>query len=796
MWLLAMLACESPGEPGQIALSRDPSLVVSVELPESSREGPSPESLSLGPWTRESEVDGVVTWTAPKPIGYVDYGHSSRRQPSGMEVTGPAPARYKRQRTEDKPAVNTWDLRGVVRLKLAAEAPAPTGWSLSYDRALQKDRRLHRNSAGLSDWDFVTTPIQPERDSLRGLLLPAPARITYRVTVPKDGRLVYDAELLRPVFQDGTSDGADVVVSVDGKEEHRTHLAPGDTSRLSVELADYSGQTVELAIATEPGEGALYDLVFLGDVVLFTPEQEPETVVLVFIDTLRADALGTYGGDPQVSPVLDAWAEDAVVFENARSPAPWTVPSTRTVLTGRQPDLWDPEISLPSQLAREGFRTEAFISNAFLDTPFGQGSSWGRYTYEYLASAEVQVDRAIDALGRRSSRDKLVMVHFMEPHVPYMEPEPYRSLWAGEQPPELAGGMGKDEVERIGTTRRDQVMPYIQARYKQNVRYLDAELERLFAALPEDAIVVVFSDHGEEFGDHGGFEHGHTLYDELLHVPLMVKAPGLEPTRVAEPVGLIDVMPTVLDLLEMDATGFDGTSLVPAARGDAGARQALTSRPIGVGYTLYKTDAWGLIDGSTKWILREGRERIFDLAADPGENNGRRPELEESEALSLRLGQALGREVGPAWRISGYGKNKHTPAKVGSLQVTHPSGIQATWGAYDPLANLQKPELVDGAAVVEAGGAPFPREWYVVPNGDVTDPSGLALTRAGIHGLESTYEGEPMVIEGRAQTVLTMGVGASRVSVMPVRTPAPVRSEMSGVAKEREDELRALGYLE
>lgn len=793
MWLVAILACESPGEPGSLALGRNPDLVASITLPDSSRDGPTPETLPLGPWTQARAADGIVEWVAPLDIAYIDYGHSSRRAPKGLEIEGPTSAYYARL-GDDELRVNTWDTRSGLRLRLAEDAGPPEGWTVAYARATSRDRRMNRVSAELSDWAFVTSPVQPERDSMRGLFLPAPAQMTWSVQVPKDGRLVFDAEILKAPWGEGVSDGADVIVSVDGVDISTQRLAPDDQVRLTLELGEWGGQTVALGVRTEPGATALEDYVFLGDPTLFTPRDEPRVVVLVFVDTLRADALGTYGGSPETSPTLDAWAQTGVVFEQARSPAPWTVPSTRTALSGRQPDLWDPETSLPSRLAAEGFRTEAFISNAFLDTPFGQGSSWSRYTYQYLASAEVQVDRALAALSVRTGRDRLVMVHFMDPHVPYREPEPYASMWVGERPAGLEGGMGRAEVGRLSSADRKAAMPYLEGRYRQNVRYVDDQLARLFEGLPDDAIVLLFSDHGEEFGEHGGFEHGHTLYDELLHVPLILKAPGVPAGRVDAPVGLIDIAPTVLDLLDLPAGGMDGDSLVPAASGDAAALAALADRPMGAGYTLYKTDAWALIDGRTKWVLREGRERVYDLASDPGEEDGRRPDVDESVAMSERLSQALGREVRPAWRVAGYGNNKHSPGRAG-LEVRHPDGIEATWKAYDPLDTLAEPTLVDGVAAVDGSEKLTPREWYVLPTGDATQVQGLTLGRPGAEPV--TYKGDsPMPIEGRARSALTIGVGTTRVSIMPVWTPAPVRSKTTQVAPEREAELRALGYLE
>ena len=145
-------------------------------------------------------------------------------------------------------------------------------------------------------------------------------------------------------------------------------------------------------------------------------------------------------------------------------------------------------------------------------------------------------------MDQHADRDTLVWVQFMEAHLPFMEPPAYRELFAGDQP-EALRAVTRNELVKLkpSSSTFDEINTYVQARYDQNIRVMDDQIDRLLAAAGPDATVVLFSDHGEEFWDHGNYEHGHSFYEELLSVPMVIRDPHL-------PAGAFDVPTSLLDL--------------------------------------------------------------------------------------------------------------------------------------------------------------------------------------------------------------------------------------------------------
>jgi hypothetical protein len=153
-----------------------------------------------------------------------------------------------------------------------------------------------------------------------------------------------------------------------------------------------------------------------------------------------------------------------------------------------------------------------------------------------LASAQDQVDRALGWWKEQEGRDALLLVHLMDPHLPYDEPKRWRRLFPTQAAPEVLGE--RFFVEDVLAARMGDypaAQQYIRDRYDNSIRYADDQLARLFGALRDEDLLVYLSDHGEEFSEHGGFEPGHTLYDELLRIPLLLRAPGLSARRVDAP---------------------------------------------------------------------------------------------------------------------------------------------------------------------------------------------------------------------------------------------------------------------
>jgi arylsulfatase A-like enzyme len=321
---------------------------------------------------------------------------------------------------------------------------------------------------------------------------------------------------------------------------------------------------------------------------------------MISIDTLRADHLSAYGYARETSPEIDRLAARGVRFARAYAPASWTLPSHVSLFTSQLPShhgVRHDEVALPPQaitlaelLSAAGYSTAGFVSWVYVGAAYGLGQGFDTYrelvdTARYepasgggAAPAEVVVDAALAWLGAKPARPFFLFVHLFDPHMDYAPPPPYDTMFGGDSA--ASDGhyaslrryipyLGKPASEPPPAARSRIV-----ALYDGEIRYADAQVGRLLQAvdrLGEPSLVVLSSDHGEEFGEHGSFEgHGWTLYDEVLHVPLLLRLPGdAEAGRVVDvPVSLLDVAPTVLEALGLPAQpGFDGRSLLALARG-------------------------------------------------------------------------------------------------------------------------------------------------------------------------------------------------------------------------------------
>ena len=337
-------------------------------------------------------------------------------------------------------------------------------------------------------------------------------------------------------------------------------------------------------------------------------------VIFLLVDTLRADALGAYGATPSPSPFLDDLAARSVVFERALSQAQWTAPSVSSLLSSLYPSsfLWDDTMIsderlivlpegmpwLPAVLDDAGYHTAAFVKNPLMQggTRFGRGfdvHEWVRGHTAEEDSARELVDAVLrwgDALARRRAAGDdsafFAYVHFMDPHARYQPPaafmpsEPYEGPVDGgvralKRLAELEEGPAPEDLARAV------------ALYRAEVAYLDHEIARLHTELSarglwgDDTLVVVVSDHGEQFYEHGSFFHGRVHW-ENLHVPFILSGPGLTARRVAAPVAMLDVAPTLLELLGIASPdAMEGKSLVPQLRGAPMPRRFVVTESIG-----------------------------------------------------------------------------------------------------------------------------------------------------------------------------------------------------------------------
>ncbi len=380
-----------------------------------------------------------------------------------------------------------------------------------------------------------------------------------------------------------------------------------------------------------------------------------ERVILIVVDTLRADALSCYGGEGTSTPHLDRLADRSFLFSGARSPAPWTLPSVCSILTGASPlvhraidagSVLPPSLpTLAERLAQDGYRTGAIGHSTFLlprsrlDRGFDEYDWFPRIepapplgtalVHSLRPRAGVDAERLTDQasawIEEHADEDFFLWLHYFDVHLPYAPPPSHRP---DDAPP---AGMGwafsnLNEI-RFGRASPDaQQRRWIRDLYEAEARYFDEQLAALVETLErldlfDGTLIVLTSDHGEEFWEHEGFEHGHTLYDEVLAVPLLVKLPGqTDGLRVEGPVSTESVAATILTTcgLPFETGELLGASLVDAD----GSPSAGTTERLFVGTgTLYYQDRIAILFDDLKYVrfLETGDEELFDLASDPGE---------------------------------------------------------------------------------------------------------------------------------------------------------------------------------
>ena len=300
-------------------------------------------------------------------------------------------------------------------------------------------------------------------------------------------------------------------------------------------------------------------------------------ILLVYVDTLRADHLGTYGYGRPTSPRIDAWAERGTVFTRAYAQSGWTLASTASLFAGqyphqhrvvrdsKQPDRFGCLVpstqTLPEQLGLRGYATAAFINNTFMAPEFGIQQGFDLYDFKGATntahrSGAQTVDDALAWWDDHAGAPRFAVVHMMEPHLNYAAPEGIRGTFAqGEPPPRLRLVPGK--ADPFVAMQFKELQPTeIEKRwtvdlYDEEVLTVDAALGRLLDGLEArgqaaSTLVVLTSDHGEEFWEHGAFEHGQALWSPLTHVPLIAVGPGVPAARVDTVVEHVDLFQGLL----------------------------------------------------------------------------------------------------------------------------------------------------------------------------------------------------------------------------------------------------------
>jgi arylsulfatase A-like enzyme len=370
-------------------------------------------------------------------------------------------------------------------------------------------------------------------------------------------------------------------------------------------------------------------------------EKQPN-IILISIDTLRADHLSCYGYH-RSTPNIDAFAKDSVQFNFAYSQAPWTTASHMSLFTSLYPSvhrvtharLSEVQSTLVADLQNYGYQTAGFVSATAMSGKFGFKRGFDEYyNKEDEPTAEVNNERVFEWLDLRDkSKPLFLFLHYYDVHRPYDPKPPYNTLYCRRCDPgidtRIIGPYGKQ------TRLTFQEIYDIVGLYDGEVRYMDDQVKELLDHLKarnlyDNSIIILLSDHGEGFFEHGLMDHGNSLYQELMRVPLLIKFPHRENAgkKIDANVRIIDVMPTVFQYLKRKPAQFvQGVSLLPLLR-----MNATTSKPAfasgAVGSEMVSDGRWKLIHNnelekrleSVPLALQSDFE-LYDLLNDPKEHN-------------------------------------------------------------------------------------------------------------------------------------------------------------------------------
>jgi len=410
------------------------------------------------------------------------------------------------------------------------------------------------------------------------------------------------------------------------------------------------GSLTEALMADNTMESARYDL----------SDREDLNLVLVSIDALRYDNTGLGGHKGGLTPNLDAFAEESVVFHNAVTAAPWTLPSHMSVWTARWPSVHGVtnklkllaqdqmvETSLspgietyPDALIREGFVAAGFTGGAGVQGKYGFGRNFDTYLDDrYFGGMDYSLPAALKWLEGHRSDKFFLFLHGYDTHGQFGLPEGARSSIDGydgaldgsiEEQARLRE-QGLDGIENPGDAASlEGVLDaedalYLKRVYEEKIRHADERLGQLLShlrttGLLDRTVVAVISDHGDEFMEHGGLDHGATLYEEQLHVVMAIRFPGYARVHdVAEVVRTVDLFPTLFDAMGLRGpSGVDGVSLLPLLRGDDLKLDAYSETD----YRLFVHQRM-IRQGNYKLILDllDGKRELYELESDPLEKN-------------------------------------------------------------------------------------------------------------------------------------------------------------------------------
>jgi arylsulfatase len=557
------------------------------------------------------------------------------------------------------------------------------------------------------------------------------------------------------------------------------------------------------------------------------PDRRPPNVLVISIDTLRQDHVSAYGYARATTPNIDALAREGALFRDAVSSSNWTLPAHMSLMTGLAPSahrVEDDGHRLPASvqtlagvLAQAGWRTGGFTSHVYLDPEFGFARGFDDYETVPDQRADAVTDKALAWLERPSERPFFLFLHYFDPHWEYDPPEPFASRFGAAERRYGSAAFLYPHLDPANPLPAPAI-PEVVKLYDGEIAFTDHHIGRLVDRLRErgqldDTLVVVVSDHGEEFGEHGTFGHGTHLHGEVTRVPLIVRAPGRAEAGERRGTALLSDLPHTLlaaaGVRVPEQFAVDGVDLL-AERDDAERRigilestrwgpRRFAARTAGAALTSearWRPVAFRIEDGQPVALpaaARSSPPMFFDLTTDPAEaldlmaGGGLPPGMAELDA-ALR---AYARDSVHALRVT-IGSSRHagrTKARIAFDGVL----VDEPWTV---LAQRQFTLLGGDERSVELeldAGSIAATFFFAVDAGADAVTVTLTPGDAPQRGFEATLE---LLPPGAEHAVPFADPDAPRVTVERVAPAFSVEQVLGELSDEDRATLRALGYVE
>ncbi len=407
------------------------------------------------------------------------------------------------------------------------------------------------------------------------------------------------------------------------------------------------------------------------------PQESPKNVVLIVVDTLRYDHLGSYGYPRETSPALDRFASEGARFEHAYASAPWTKPSIASMFTGLHANshsvlaledmLPDSANTLAEELTAAGYRAGAVISQALIGSEYNYQQGFEYFLEDHAqghlyVSTPAVTEQAIALLDELTlePRPFFLFVHYFDPHYFYLRHPEYD--FAGERPERIRWSGGITGLRNLEPAANAEERRFLIDAYDEEIRFTDAGIGELLDALRDrklydDSLIVFTADHGEEFFEHGWLGHSVGITEELVHVPLIIRLPCGEAAGelIKTPTSLVGLSPTILEILGIEPTvrSFREPSFAPLIHEERAAAKGFVPESV-----YFEVDFERLLEseqmksfasvhqqairvGQFKLVMDEQSEefKLYDIAEDPKEDHdlsAEKPEIVQSLVLLLR----------------------------------------------------------------------------------------------------------------------------------------------------------------